>query len=468
MSAVAIIRSRDRSFVDSVPVIVVGAGACGLTAALAAAERGVDVVVLERDKRPWGSTGMSIGAVCAVDSAEQRAQGVTDSVDAFVADVMAKTAGRADRKLAELVGRESGAAVDWLAERHAVPLKLDFAWTGLGHSRPRLHVPPGRTGEQLLVLLSQAAERAGVSLVTEALVTDLYADDENRVTGVRIARPDGSHEELGCDAIVLATCGFGGNHAMIAEYIPEMASARYFGHEGNRGDGINWGHELGAAVADMSAYQGLGTLAEPQSIIVPHTLLIDGGVLVNARGERFIHELDNISGMCVPVLAQPGGIAWVLFDERLLQISLQHSVELQQLLDLGAVKQATTLAELATVIDVPAEALCGTLAAVASNKATGAQDHYGRSFASLAPLTAPFCAIRVTGAIFHTQGGLMVDENARVLREDGTALPNVFVGGGAARSISGPEVTGYLPAMGLCMAITLGRVAGRSAATQRH
>ena len=107
-------------------------------------------------------------------------------------------------------------------------------------------------------------------------------------------------------------------------------------------------------------------------------------------------------------------------------------------------------------------------AAVASNKATGAQDHYGRSFASLAPLAAPFCAIRVTGAIFHTQGGLMVDENARVLREDGTALPNVFAGGGAARSISGPEVTGYLPAMGLCMAITLGRVAGRSAATQRH
>ncbi|HRX05395.1 MAG TPA: FAD-binding protein, partial [Anaerolineae bacterium] len=83
-------------------------------------------------------------------------------------------------------------------------------------------------------------------------------------------------------------------------------------------------------------------------------------------------------------------------------------------------------------------------------------------------LAAPFCAIRVTGAIFHTQGGLMVDENARVLREDGTALPNVFAGGGAARSISGPEVTGYLPAMGLCMAITLGRVAGRSAATQRH
>ncbi|MFM7627126.1 MAG: FAD-binding protein, partial [Gammaproteobacteria bacterium] len=103
-------------------------------------------------------------------------------------------------------------------------------------------------------------------------------------------------------------------------------------------------------------------------------------------------------------------------------------------------------------------------AAIDAARSPGAADRFGRSFASLASLAPPFYAVRVTGALFHTQGGLQVDENARVLRPDGRALPNLSAGGGAARSISGPAVTGYLPGMGLCMAITLGRLAGESAA----
>jgi fumarate reductase flavoprotein subunit len=79
-------------------------------------------------------------------------------------------------------------------------------------------------------------------------------------------------------------------------------------------------------------------------------------------------------------------------------------------------------------------------------------------------LQAPFCAVRVTGAIFHTQGGLHIDGDARALREDGTPLPNLYAGGGAARSISGSRVTGYLPGVGLSMAVTLGALAGADAA----
>jgi fumarate reductase flavoprotein subunit len=72
----------------------------------------------------------------------------------------------------------------------------------------------------------------------------------------------------------------------------------------------------------------------------------------------------------------------------------------------------------------------------------------------------------VVGAIYHTQGGLQIDGSAQVLRPDGTALPNLFAGGGAARSVSGPSSWGYLPAMGLCTAVTLGRLAGEAAARQ--
>jgi fumarate reductase flavoprotein subunit len=77
---------------------------------------------------------------------------------------------------------------------------------------------------------------------------------------------------------------------------------------------------------------------------------------------------------------------------------------------------------------------------------------------------APYHAFRVGGAIYHTQGGLQTDGQARVLRADGSALPNLFAGGGAARGVSGPSSWGYLPAMGLCAAVTTGRLAGQAAA----
>lgn len=464
----SIIREQSPEFDFSVPVAVVGAGACGLTAALAARDQGVEVLVLERDKRLWGSTSMSLGAVCGVNSAQQAAHGITDSVDLFVADVMAKTEGRADPALARLIGEQSGATLDWLNASHQVPLLLDFKWTGLGHSKPRLHIPPGRNGEELLALLANACGRAGAEIVMEARVTALYADADDRVLGLQLQRPDGSVERLGCDALVLATCGFGGNHAMVAEHIPEMAKARYFGHEGNQGDGIRWGLELGAAVADMTAYQGLGTLADPQQIIVPHPLMIEGGFLVNARGERFTHELANISGMCVPVLEQPGGVAWVVFDERRNQECLAHSVEQRQLREVGAIRSASSWAELERLCQLPAGSLAKENAAIDAARNSSSDDRFGRSFADLPPLQAPFCAIRVTGALFHTQGGLQIDSAARVLRPDGRPLPNLYAGGGAARSISGPAVTGYLPAVGLAMAITLGHIAGRAAAQQAH
>ena len=458
-----IIRDKIPHFEFSIPVAVIGAGACGLSAALAVRDAGVEVLVFERDERPWGSTSMSLGAACAAGSASQAAAGVDDSAERFVADILAKTEGRADAALARVIADRSGPTVDWLAT-HQVPMLLDFKWTGLGHSKPRLHIPPGRNGEELLTLLLNACARAGAEVMTSARVVDLYADADDRVLGLRIARPNGEFEEIGCEAVVIATCGFGADHAMVAENIPEMANAKYFGHEGNQGDGIRFGAALGGALADMTAYQGLGTLADPQQVLVPHPLMIEGGFLVNTEGVRFTHELANISGMCVPVLAQPGGIAWVVFDARRHEACLAHSVEQRQLLEIGALRQAADWSGLERICRLPEGSLHAANTEIDAARQSGCADRYGRSFEGLAPLAPPYFAVRVTGALFHTQGGLSIDAAARVLRADGRALPNVFAGGGAARGISGPEVTGYLPGAGLCTALTLGKIAGASAA----
>ena len=125
------------------------------------------------------------------------------------------------------------------------------------------------------------------------------------VRGVRLRRPDGSAEKIGCPALVLATCGFGGNAQMVARCVPGMVEGRYFGWEANLGAGIAWGEALG------------GLLADPQGVDVNPKLLIEGGVQVNALGERFSDELDDVSGQGARVIAQPCGYAWVIYDERI-------------------------------------------------------------------------------------------------------------------------------------------------------
>ncbi len=453
----AILNTDEADFELSLPVLVVGGGACGLTAALAASDAGCEVAVLERDKTPMGSSSMSLGATCAAGSVDQARHGIDDDGAIFAADVHVKTGGTADAVLARRVGDESGPTIDWLDDLHQVTLRLDPDWPpAFGHTRPRMHVTPGRTGADLMSRLAAACDRAGVPVLTQARMTDVFAA-QGRVTGVRYVRPDGSTADVGCDALILATCGFGGNRTMIERYIPDMARAPYFGWEGNQGDGIRLGEALGGALADMDAYQGLGLLAEPQGIDVNPRFLIEGGFQVNRRGERFSNELDDVSGQGARVIAQPDSLAWVIFDRRI-HDRCEDLPQYRTLRASGGEHSADTLAALATRMGIDADGLQATWAAIVP----GVPDRFGRVFPT-PPLTAPFHAIRVTGAIFHTQGGLAIDGDARVRRADGSLLPNLFAGGGAARGISGRGASGYLPGAGLCTALTLGRIAGQAA-----
>lgn len=444
-------------FEVTIPVVIAGGGACGLIAALAAHEAGAEVVVLERDALPRGSTSMSLGALCAVGTRDQARHGVVDNADIFVADVMAKTGNQTDPELARAAATLSGAAVDWLAERHGIVFELDTGWApAFGHSVMRMHVGPGRSGADLMDHLLAACDRAGIPILTNACLSGVFVDGR-RVAGVRYVRPDGATEDIGCDALILATCGFGGNPDMIARHIPEMATARYFGWEGNRGDGIRLGAGLGAATADMDAYQGLGLLAEPAGIDLNPRFLIEGGIQVNRDGSRFSHELEDVSGQGARVIAQPGSVAWVIYDERIHQ-SCHDLPQYVALRAAGGVVSADSVEHLAERAGIDAAGLLRTL----SELRPGAPDAWGRTFAGPA-LQAPYHAVKVAGALFHTQGGLCVDGQARVLDPAGAPLPNLFAGGGAARGISGRGPSGYLPGAGLCMAIALGFAAGRNA-----
>jgi fumarate reductase flavoprotein subunit len=449
-----------------IQVVVAGGGACGAVAALAAHAAGAEVLVLERDAVARGSTAMSQGLICAAGTVAQRAAGVEDSADLFFADIMGKTRGQTDPVLARTIADQSGPALDWLIARHGLPYELDIRFrAAYGHSVPRVHGWPGHGGQDLVDFLHARLQAVGVDVLFQARLADVIAGAGGRAEGVVIERPDGAREKLLCDAFILATCGFSANALMVAKHMPEAADAVHHGHEGNDGVGLLLGARLGGRLADMGAYQGYGMLTDPQRISVPPGVLVEGGILVDAAGRRFIDEVEDISGLVLPILARPGGVAWVVFDTEIEQ-RCSHIPETQALMALNAARRGADARDLASRIGAEPQVLEASLQAAWEAAAAGRADAVGRVWGCDRPPSGALLALKVCGALYHTQGGLQVDVGARVLRDNGIGLPNVFAGGGAARSVSGPSCWGYLPAMGLCTAVTLGWLAGRSAAAQ--
>jgi fumarate reductase flavoprotein subunit len=427
-----------------VSVVVIGAGACGLTAALAAKDAGVEVLVLERDATPSGSTALSSGFVPAAPTRFQRGD---DSAELMFSDVQRKNHGQANATLVQAICRASGPTIEWLADAHGVPFQLVEGFLYPGHSVERMHSVPEKTGAALMFYLSRAISAKDIDVLTSAHVTRVNGES------VEFERPDGSKESVEYDALIFACSGFGGNAEMVRAHIPEVASALYFGHAGNQGDAVRWGTKLGAAIRDMSGYQGHGSVATPQNILVTWALMTEGGIQVNANGERFSNEHLGYSEQCVPVLQQPGGIAWCIYDERLHQLGMTFP-DYREANTAGAVRPAPDLPHLAK-----------TLQEVKQYAASGRQDPFGRDFSKKPLLVPPYYGIRVTGALFHTQGGLVVDQHARVVDTAGKPLPKLFAGGGGACGISGPYASGYLSGNGLLSAVVLGRIAGQGAAT---
>lgn len=439
------------------PVAIIGAGACGLVAALHLQSTGVDCVLLERDASPSGSSALSSGFIPAANTAVQKALGVEDSVDLFAADIMAKTRGTAAAHLVYAYAAAVGPALDELQNAHGIKFEVLDGFLYPGHSVRRMHAVPERTGIALMTQLERAATASGATLVTESLVRELWLDADQRITGVGYQRPDGSLEHLACSYVLLACNGFGGNAGMVKHLLPDMQEAIFAGHAGNDGSAIAWGRALDARLADLGGYQGHGSWAVPQGALVSWALMMDGGVQINALGERFHDETHGYSEASVKVLAQPGAVAWNVFDQQTLELARSFP-DFCDAESAGALKTCADMPALADLIGCDEATVTATLTAIASN----AVDHHGR--AVMRPLQAPYFAIKVTGALFHTQGGLDIDAQCRVLRADGMPFSTILAAGGAARGVSGNAVWGYLSGNGLLSAVAGGAIAAHTIA----
>ncbi|MFQ6396172.1 FAD-binding protein [Nocardia sp. KC 131] len=438
-------------------LVVAGAGG-GLVAALRAAELGANVLVVDADEhfQRGNNTSMCTAMIPAAGTRWQRAAGVDDSPDRFVSDIDRKTTGTADRRLARALAEASAPLVTWLADAQALELELVTDFRYPGHSADRCHTIAGRHGSRLLRhLVERAHAHPRIEVIAPMSLREVRTTD-GRVSGVEIATPDGHAEHLSTSAVLLATNGFGADRALVRQWIPEIADSHYHGGQFSRGDAMRIGRGLGADSGYLDAYQGHAALSSRSQTLVGWATVVHGGIIVNSDGRRFAPESTGYSEFAAILAAQPGGTGWIVIDEHIEALCSTFD-DFRAVVTSGSLVRAETATDLAVRLGVPADALEDELEAARRSAAGQEPDRQGR-VDDRHPLTAPYIAIAVTPALFHTQGGLVVDEHARVLA-GGSPIPGLYASGGAAIGISGHGAAGYLAGNGLIAALGLAYLA---------
>jgi fumarate reductase flavoprotein subunit len=197
-------------------VAVVGGGACGLIASLAAAERGVEIMLFEKEKKVGGNTSLSQGMIPAAGTRFQKAVGIDDSPELMAEDIFKKNNYESDPEMTLHLCRESRNLVEWLVDSVGIHLDIldivtDFIYPG--HSRHRIHAPSTRKGTQIVNELRAAiSNRKDILLVQQAPVRDLIATEaDGGVIGLEVEIFGQGINRVRARKVILACNGFGNN-----------------------------------------------------------------------------------------------------------------------------------------------------------------------------------------------------------------------------------------------------------------
>ena len=484
-------------------VVVVGAGGAGMTAAITAAAEGKSVVILESQSMVGGNSvratgGMNAGKTVYQDenefgesagvektlktAAEKYADNETitalaktvseqwaayqanptgyfDSVELMELDTMIGGKGINDPELVETLCANSADAIDWLDE-HGITLH-DVSSFG-GASVKRIHRPvnaEGKTvsvGSYMIPLLQENCEKAGVQILLNTTANEILTDANGAAVGIKATGSTGETVTVNAKAVVLTTGGFGANLDMVVEYKPELKGFMTTNAAGAQGQGIEMATAIGAGTVDMDQIQIHPTVEANTAALITEGLRGDGAVLINAEGKRFIDEVGTRDVVSAAEIAQTGSYSWLVVD----QAMVDASSVIQGYIKKGYTVTGETYEELGKAMGVDEAAFAETMKTWNGYVEAKNDPDFGRtSFAN--PLdTAPYYAIKVTAGVHHTMGGLTINTNTEVLKEDGTVIPGLFAAGEVTGGVHGANRLGGNAVADFTV---FGRIAGKAA-----
>lgn len=424
--------SRD----ENVDVVIVGAGGAGMAAAIEAHDQGLDVLLIEKLAMVGGTTTMASTAYNAGGMKLQlEADPPFTADDAYAAWI----GNGEDDPYLRLLSDRSGATGDWLVEMGA-----DL---GKFNGKQVMTSDGSALGPMLTATLSNALKEKEIKLRTETAGKKLLVNEDGKVIGIEVEDKEGTYS-IHAKAVILATGGFASNPDLVDQYTPTWSGYPSTASVGVTGDGLLMGLELGAAIADMDN-------AGPQSVaydtgngaISLTNVRYNGAILVNQQGVRFTSESGPSMPIAKAITQQEGGYAYLIFD----QTSVDNAALMQQYKELGYFEEAETLEELATILQLDASTLKATVEKYYQVYDTGVDEEFGRNNHIFSRLDqAPYYGVKISPANQTTYGGLVIDLETRVLKEDGSVIEGLYAAG---------EVTACRGS-GTTIALVLGQLSG--------
>lgn len=460
---------------EEADVVVIGSGFAGLAAAIEAKNAGATVKVLEKMELPGGNSIINGGQVAAAGSPEQAKEGIDDSVELMMQDMLRAGLYLNHPELARKVAEKSNEVVQWTINYLGVKYSDRLTHLG-GHSVPRSYSTHNASGSAIVTQQLAKLKELGVEVETRRLLTRLIRDEDGRVKGVEIrdgyTPPDPNSGTIkyvkAKKAVVLATGGFGRDIRFRTVQDPRLnEEVDCTNHPGATAEGLLAALGVGATPVQLSWIQ-LGPWASPDEkgfgvgpyfaagAAFPHGVMVDP-----ATGKRFVNELADRKVRADAIL-KIGHPAIGIADAE----GAKHSLfALDKLVEQGVVKKFDTLEDLAAAYNIPFDALKDTIDNYNSYVEKGEDEEFGKYLREDAkPLvTPPFYAIRLWPKVHHCMGGVQINTQAQVIGLDGQPITGLYAAG---------EVTGGVHGacrLGSCAVtdcLVFGRIAGQNAAKE--
>ncbi|MGY0395494.1 MULTISPECIES: flavocytochrome c [unclassified Fusobacterium] len=435
-------------------VVVVGGGGAGLTAAISAKEKGVNVILVEKMAMLGGNTNYATAGINAANSKLQQKLGIEDSSELFYQDTLKGGKNKNNPELLKTMTDRSGDIITWLVDRGADLTEVTY--TG-GQSVKRIHRPTGgkAVGPMIVETLGNVAEKEGIDIRLESSVKEILKDGD-KVVGVKVEHK-GEVYTIHAKAVVMATGGFGANSKMVAKYKPELKDFGSTNSPAITGEGIAMVESVGGTLVDMTEIQTHPTVVHHNTAMITEAVRGEGAILVNRKGERFINELETRDVVSKAELAQDGKSAFLVFDE-----SIREKLgAINNYIKKGYAISGNSLDELAEKIGVDKKNLNATMNKYNEYVKAGKDTEFNKNILPRELGKAPFYAIEVSPAVHHTMGGVSINSSAEVLTADGKVIKGLYAAGEITGGVHGANRIGGNAMTDITV---FGNIAGNNAA----
>jgi fumarate reductase flavoprotein subunit len=458
-------------------ILIVGAGAAGMSAAIFASRAGGRVLVVEAADKLGGTFHLSSGQMSAAGTRLQAAKGIQDSPQQHFDDIMRISRGTANPGIVRLAVENAADTLHWLLDNGFEPLPehpiIHYGHEPYSTARTYWSKDEGRGVLAAIAPQYEAETRTGgITTWLETELVRVTRTESGAVTGA-IVRQGGAEIAVTADSVILATGGYSANAAMF----PELSAGQKLhggGYPYSQGDGLKVAVEAGgeiinadkflpsfAAIEDPDARGGttIATETTPQRR-KPWELYVD------VTGGRFMREDDpSVDNRERALLKQPDLTFWVVYDEAIRRsappffVTVSPETLAERFESLPGYRRADTVEELAQLTGMDAAKLSETIETYNQGVASGSPDPTGREHRPLPIAEPPFYAVRHVGWSIVGFAGLKVDDDLRVLDRAGAPIPNLYAAG-EILGLGATSGNSFVGGMSVTPAMTFGRLLG--------